>query len=339
VQYRFETLVWSQMMRGLQVIAEEGPAAVQLTELPEPDGELVVSVRAAGVSFPDLLMTRGEYQVRQTLPFTLGMEAAGEVVRSPAGGPFRVGDRVATLSLGAHAELLAAAPETTFALPAQLNYEEGAALPLNYLTALAALQRRGGLQAGETVLVHGAAGGVGTATVQLAKALGAEVIAAVSTEQKADVARQAGADTVVIGEDFRAQLPNPVNLIVDPVGGQDRFTESLRALAPEGRIMVVGFTAGEIPHVKVNRLLLGNTDVRGCNFGVLAFDPEAIADAVTRLSDLIAVGGLRPVIGSIYPLEQAQLGLQELADRRATGKLVITLQPRETAPRSVVGGG
>lgn len=320
-------------MRGLQVIAEEGPAAVQLTELPEPDGELVVSVRAAGVSFPDLLMTRGEYQVRQTLPFTLGMEAAGEVVRSPAGSPFCVGDRVATLSLGAHAELLAAAPETTFALPAQLSYEEGAALPLNYLTALAALQRRGGLQAGETVLVHGAAGGVGTATVQLAKALGADVVAAVSTDQKGDVARQAGADTVVIGEDFRAQLPGPINLIVDPVGGQDRFTESLRALAPEGRIMVVGFTAGEIPRVKVNRLLLGNTDVRGCNFGVLAFNPEAMADAVTRLSDLIGAGALRPVIGSIYPLEHAQLGLQELADRRATGKLVISLHPRETDPQ------
>ena len=133
----------------------------------------MVAVRAAGVSFPDLLMTRGEYQVRQPLPFTLGWEAAGDVIRAPAGGPFSVGDRVMTLSLGAHAEQVAALPEATFPLPDELSYEEGAALPLNYLTALAALERRGGLREGETVLVHGAAGGVGTATVQVAKALGA----------------------------------------------------------------------------------------------------------------------------------------------------------------------
>ena len=135
----------------------------------------------------------------------------------------------------------------TFPLPEQLSYEEGAALPLNYLTALAALDRRGRLRPGETVLVHGAAGGVGTATVQLAKALEASVVAAVSSDEKAEIARRAGADAVVIGEDFRAQLTAPVDLIVDPVGGQERFTESLRALAPEGRIVVVGFTAGEIP--------------------------------------------------------------------------------------------
>src|SRR5690242_21408936 len=132
-------------------------------------------------------MTRGEYQVRQPLPFTLGWEAAGDVVRAPEGSGFSPGDRVTTLMFGAHAEQLAAAPETTFALPEQLSYEEGAALPLNYLTALAALERRGGLRSGETVLVHGAAGGVGTATVQMAKALGAEVVAVVSTEEKAEV--------------------------------------------------------------------------------------------------------------------------------------------------------
>ena len=312
-------------MRAVRVLTEDGPEAVKLADLPAPDGELLVKVRAAGVSFADLLMTRGEYQVRQPLPFTLGAEAAGEVVQAPPGGQFTVGDRVATLTLGAHAELLAAIPQSTFAIPGELSYEEGAALPLNYLTALAALERRGGLRAGETVLVHGAAGGVGTATVQLAKALGAHVIAAVSTEQKAEVGRRAGADAVVIGEDFRSALPGPVDLIVDPVGGQERFTESLRSLAPEGRIVVVGFTAGEIPTVKVNRLLLANTDVRGCNFGVLAFNAAALADAVARMSDLITAGSLRPLIGSVYPLERVTDALNDLDNRRATGKLVVSL--------------
>jgi NADPH:quinone reductase len=284
-----------------------------------------VRVQAAGVSFPDLLMTRGEYQLRQPLPFTLGMEAAGEVVRAPSESGFRAGDRVATLSLGAYAELVAAAPPMTFALPRELTYEEGAALPLNYLTALAAVERRGGLQEGETVLVHGAAGGVGTATVQLAKALGARVIAAVSSEQKARIARQAGAEEVVIGEDFRAQLDRPVELIVDPVGGQERFTDSLRSLAPEGRIVVVGFTAGEIPEVRVNRLLLGNTDVRGCSFGVLGLGPDGMAPAFDRLGELVAAGSLRPMVGSVYSLQDAQRALHELSERRATGKVVIAL--------------
>src|SRR5437763_16496032 len=123
-------------MRALQVLTEDGPAAVRLVDIPEPDGDLVVEVRAAGVSFPDLLMTRGEYQLRQPLPFTLGWEAAGEVVRAPAGGAFEVGERVMTLSFGSHAELLAAIPEATFPLPDALSWAEGAALPLNYLTAL-----------------------------------------------------------------------------------------------------------------------------------------------------------------------------------------------------------
>ncbi len=312
-------------MRALRVTAEDGPAAVTIDDVPEPDGDLVVAVRAAGVSFPDLLMTRGEYQVRQPLPFTLGWEAAGDVVRAPEGGPFAVGDRVMTLNFGAHAEQMATAPEATFPLPGALSYEEGAALPLNYLTAIAALERRGGLRAGEKVLVHGAAGGVGTASIQVAKALGAEVAAAVSTEAKAEIARRAGADQVVIGEDFRSQLADPVDLIVDPVGGTERFKESLRSLASEGRVIVVGFTSGEIPEIKVNRLLLRNVDVRGCSFGVLATDPAGIADTVARLTELAGTGAIRPLIGSSYPLEQGQEALRELDERRATGKVVLTV--------------
>lgn len=312
-------------MRALRVATEDGPEAVEVVDVPEPDAELVVGVRAAAVSFPDLLMTRGEYQVRQPLPFTLGWEAAGDVIRAPEGGPFAVGDRVTSLTFGAHAEQLAAAPDTTFPLPDGLSYQEGAALPLNYLTAVAALDRRGRLQADETVLVHGAAGGVGTATIQVAKAMQASVIAAVSTEAKAEIARAAGADEVVVGEDFRSQLSAPVEMVIDPVGGTERFKESLRSLAPEGRVVVVGFTTGEIPELKVNRLLLRNVDVIGCSFGVLASTPTGLAEAMARLAELVKTGAVRPLIGSTYPLEEGAAALKQIDERRATGKVVLTL--------------
>ena len=312
-------------MRTVQVIEESGPAAVVLSDAPDPEGELVVAVRAAGVSFPDLLMTRGEYQVRQRLPFTLGWEAAGDVIKAPPDSRFRVGDRVMTLSFGAHAERVAAVEETTFALPDPLTYRQGAALPLNYLTALAAVQRRGGLQPGETVLVHGAAGGVGSAVVQIAKALGGRVIGCVSTEQKASVATALGADKVVIGEKWRTQLDGPVQMVVDPVGGQTRFRDSLRALAPEGRIVVVGFAAGEIPNVAANVLLLRNVDVRGCSFGVLAVDPHVRQAAVAQLHELAVSGAIDPLIGAVYPLEDIASALADLAERRSTGKVVVEL--------------
>jgi NADPH:quinone reductase len=312
-------------VRALRVVSEDGPDAVRLEEVPEPDGELVVAVRAAGVSFPDLLMTRGEYQVRQPLPFTLGWEAAGDVLRAPDGSAFSPGDRVTTLNFGAHAEQVAALPETTFPLPDGLSYEEGAALPLNYLTAVAALERRGRLVSGETVLVHGAAGGVGTATIQVAKALGANVIASVSTEAKGRIATDAGADQVLVGEDFRSQLADPVDLIIDPVGGTERFKESLRALRTEGRLVVVGFTSGEIPEIRVNRLLLRNVDVCGCSFNVLAGDGAGFGEPMARLSKLVDSGALKPVVGSVHPLTEGPAALRELDERRATGKVVLTV--------------
>jgi NADPH2:quinone reductase len=312
-------------MRAVRVVEESGPGAVELAEVPSPEGELVVQVRAAGVSFPDLLMTRGEYQVRQRLPFTLGWEAAGDVIKAPPGSQFSAGDRVMTLSFGAHAEQVTAVEETTFALPDALSYLQGAALPLNYLTALAAVQRRGALQPGETVLVHGAAGGVGSAVVQVAKALGARVIGCVSTDEKAKVATALGADAVVVGDKWRTQLDVPVQMIVDPVGGDQRFRDSLRALAPEGRIVVVGFAAGEIPTVAVNRLLLRNVDVRGCSFSVLAIDPSVRDSAVAQLHDLASSGAINPLIGAVYPLADVHRALGDLAERRATGKVIVEL--------------
>ena len=312
-------------MRALRVVTEDGPAAVELQDLPEPDAGLIVAVRAAAVAFPDLLMSQGKYQLRQPLPFTLGWEAAGDVVSVPEGSAFAVGDRVMTLTFGAHAERIAALPEGTFKLPDGFSYAEGAAFPLNYLTALAALERRGRLRAGERVLVHGAAGGVGTATIQVGKALGAQVVAAVSNEDKAEVARAAGADEVVIGDDFRAQLSAKVDVVVDSVGGTERAKDSLRSLNPEGRLVIVGFAGGEIPEIKVNRLLIGNVDVVGCSFNILATSPTGIADAVGRLTDLARSGHLRPVIGQTYPLERGADALRDIEERRATGKVILEL--------------
>jgi len=267
-------------MRAWRVTELAGPEAIRLEDVAEPDaGDLVVDVRAAGVSFPDLLMTRGEYQYRQPLPFTLGWEGAGVVRHAPADSPHNPGDRVITMSFGSYAEQVAAQPAFTFPLPAALDFAEGAAFGLNYLTALAALKRRGNLQPGETVLVQGAAGGTGTAAIQVAKGLGARTIAAVSSEQKAGVARAAGADeTVLVQEGWRERVTElsggGVDVLFDPVGGE-RFDEGLRALAPEGRYLVVGFAGGAIPTVKVNRLLLRNVDVRGVSFASSPARPAA----------------------------------------------------------------
>jgi NADPH2:quinone reductase len=228
------------------------------------------------------------------------------------------------LPYGGGADVVALGPESVFPLPDAMSFEQGAALPMNYLTAQFALATRGQLKEGETVLVHGAAGGVGTATIQVAKAMEARVIASVSTDAKAEIARAAGADEVVVGEDFRSQLDGPVDMVVDPVGGTERFKESLRSLATEGRVVVVGFTAGEIPELRVNRLLLRNVDVIGCSFNVLATSPNGMCDTMARLTELVETGAVKPLIGSTYPLEQGSAALLELAERRATGKVVLT---------------
>lgn len=310
-------------MRAVQVTDATGPDGVKVGELPAPEGELLIDVRAAGVGFPDLLMSRGEHQLKQPLPFTLGWEASGEVVAAPAGSEFAPGDRVMTLRLGAAAERIVADPAVTAHFPDRLTWEQAAALPLNYLTALAALQRRGRLAEGETVLVHGAAGGAGSAAVQVAKALGARVVAAVSNDDKAEVAVQAGADQVVIGDDFRSQLDGPVNLVVDVVGGTERLKDNLRALAPEGRVVIVGFAGGEIPELRVNRLLLGNTDVVGCSFSALALTPGGLGDAMGRLGELTGEGGITPIVGDSFSFDRAADALRAIDERRATGKLVL----------------
>lgn len=322
-------------MRAVQVVRLEGPESLEVAEIDEPrpsESDVLVEVHAAGVTFPDVLLTRGEYQFRPDPPFVPGSEVAGVVKAAPAGAAVKEGDRVAGFSAyGGFAEVVSVPSDATFPLPDKLSFPQGAALPMNYLTVEFALGRRGRLQAGETVLVHGAAGGVGTAAVQVAKAMGARVIAVVSTEEKGEVARSAGADDAVLADGFLDAVRgvtggSGVDLIVDPVGG-DRFTDSLRSLAPEGRLLVVGFTGREIPTVKVNRLLLNNTEVVGVGWGGFAIAQENyLQKQWANLLPHVESGAIDPPIGNVYPLEKAAEALLELDERRATGKVI--LEPR-----------
>ena len=327
-------------MRAVRVTSLGGPQSVEVIDVEEPtpapgqDDAVVVDVHAAGVAFPDALLTRGLYQYRPELPFTLGADLAGVVRSAPDGAHVRAGDRVAGLTMigGAMADTAVLPAGQVFALPDNVSFEAGAGLLFNDLTVYFALLTRGRLAQGETVLVHGAAGGIGTSTLRLAPALGASrAIAVVSTEDKADVARAAGATDVVLADGFKdavAELTDGrgVDIVMDPVGG-DRFTDSLRSLAPAGRLLVVGFTGGEIPTVKVNRLLLNNIDVVGVGWGAWTMrHPGALAEQWDGLAELLRSGRLAPPQPEVYPLEEAATAVASLENRTARGKVVLRVR-------------
>jgi NADPH:quinone reductase len=322
-------------MRAIHVVSLDGPAGVRVVEVPEPQPEpdqVLVEVRAVGVSFPDLLLSRGHYQMKPEPPFQLGVDFAGVVRSAPPGSGFSEGDRVAcVLPWGGAAELVAVGPDAVFPLPDEVSFEAGAALPMNYLTAQFALATRAGLRSGETVLVHGAAGGVGTATTQVAKGYGARVIAVVSTEQKAETARAAGADEVVLVDGFLGAVKeltggHGVDVVVDVVGGE-LMTDSLRSLAPLGRLMVVGFTAGQIPQVRVNRLLLNNIDVRGVGWGgYLMGRPGAMRAQWAELLPMMESGVVDPPIGQVHAFDGMPRALTDMAERRTRGKSVLRVR-------------
>ena len=325
-------------MKAQQITELTGPAsALSLVEIDEPTAPLqggegvIIDVGAAGVSFPELLQTRGLYQFKAPLPFVPGSEVAGVVRSAPAGSGLEPGQRVAAFTfLGGWAEVAAAPPAMTFPIPDSWSFAQGAALVLNYHTAYFALVTRGRLRPGDWVLVQGAAGGVGTATLQVAKGLGARTVAVVSSDDKERVARAAGADVVVRADgpwkdEVREATDGGVDLVIDPVGG-DRFTDNLRSLRRAGRVVVVGFTAGEIPTVKVNRLLLGNTEVLGAAWGEWLFaEPEIGPRIGDALEPLIASGAIDPPIGVRRPLAEAADALAALEERRATGKVVLEM--------------
>jgi NADPH:quinone reductase len=311
-----------------------GPDAVQWVEVAEPatDRGVVIEVAAAGVSFADLLQTRGAYQMRLPLPYTPGMDAAG-VVRSAAGSSgLRAGQRVAVLlSHGCWQEVVSAPAERVLPLPDDLPFEAGAAWPLNYLTGLFALVRRGRAQPGETLLVHGAAGGVGTAAIQLGRALGLRTVAVTGDEEKREFALRCGADHAVLSDGWLAAVRDllgerPADIVVDPVGS-DRMTDSLRSLAPEGRLLVLGFAGGEIPVVKVNRLLLGNTGVLGvASREFFEQRPATVGELWGQLMELRRTGMLPDPPVEAYAFADARGALQAIADRKARGKVVLSRQ-------------
>lgn len=326
-------------MRAVQISELTGPEGIRVVDAPTPEpnhmmtpGEgVVIDVKAAGVSFPDVLQTRGLYQLKPELPFIPGSEVGGIVTHAPSGSGIQEGERVMAFTvLGGMAERSVAPAYLTFPLSEALDFGQGASVILNYHTVYFALKLRGRLEEGERVLVHGAAGGVGTAALQVAKALGAWTIAVVSSDEKEKVARAAGADEVV-----RADGPwreralelsgGGVDVVVDPVGG-DRFTDSLRCLREDGRVLVVGFTEGSIPEVKVNRLLLRNVSVVGAGWGAYVMgNParnRAIGEAVGKMID---DGFVRPIVGACFPLEDAVGAFRTIDERRAVGKVVLSV--------------
>jgi NADPH:quinone reductase-like Zn-dependent oxidoreductase len=331
-------------MRALLSHEPGGPETLRLEEVPDPAprvGELLVRVRACALNFPDVLIIEDKYQFKPPRPFAPGGEIAGvvEAVGEGVSG-WREGDRlIAMIGHGGLAEKVAVSAATALPLPPERSFEDGSALILTYATSIHALLDRGKLQAGQTLLVLGAAGGVGLAAVELGKAYGARVVAAVSSEEKAEVAREAGADAVLVyprgpfdreGSKALSQLfkdavgPNGADVVYDPVGG-DYAEAALRAIAWEGRYLVVGFPAG-IPKLPLNLTLLKSCDVCGVFWGAFAArDPEANAAHIQTLFRLWDGGKIAPRVSRTWPLEQGADAIAWMAARKAVGKLAVTV--------------
>ena len=325
-------------MRAVRCHDHSGPSGLRIDELPEPvpgAGEVLVDVRAAGVNFPDVLLTYGKYQFKPDLPFSPGGEAAGVVTAVGAGVSLVApGDRVAVSLLnGAFAERIVAPEMATIKLPDEVTFEVGAATLLTYATTLYALVDRAALQKDETLLVLGAAGGVGTAALELGKLLGAQVIAAASSDEKIAFCKEHGADEGInyAREDLKERTKAltgaaGANVIYDPVGGA-YSEQALRAIAWEGRYLVVGFAAGDIPKIPLNLVLLKSCQIVGVFWGAFAMrDPAKNRANAARILRWVAEGKLRPHIDATLPFARAQEALERMARRDVKGKLVLTPQ-------------
>ena len=318
-------------MRAVCVTSHDGPSGVRVLDVEAPGptpAETLVEVRAVAPSFPDLLMSQGKYQVKPELPFSPGSDFAGVVIQAAEGSEYAPGDRVAgCLSFGAAAEVLSVPDDRLYPMPPDMTFAEAAALPMNYLTSHFALVTRGNLRAGESVMVLGASGGVGLASVQVAAGLGARVIAVVSSPERGVVAREAGAHEVLLRDGVPTAartLTNGhgVDIVIDVVGGD--LKNALRSLAPCGRLMAVGFASGDIPTVKVNRLLLTNTDVRGVESDYL-WQEGLSRKAWDDLLDMEAAGFIRPVVREGGSLDAYGSALEELSARSVVGRIVLTV--------------
>jgi NADPH:quinone reductase len=324
-------------VRALLLESETGPAGLRLADIDEPavaDGTVLIEVNAAGVGFVDHLICRGEYQIRPPLPFVPGLEVSGVVRSARDGSGFEPGMRVAAgTAFGGWAELVAAPEMLVMPLPDGASFDAGAGFVVNYQTAHLALTRRGRLAEGEVVLVHGAAGGVGTACVQVARALGAGTIIGVARgRERMAVAMAAGADHALdSGDDWVAQVREltagrGADVVCDPVGGE-ASSQSLRCMAPEGRLLIIGFATGAIPSIEANRLLLRHLDVIGVNWGgMLPLDQDFAIRAARDLHRWLEKGYLQPVVGERYRLEDGARALEDFAARRVTGKPVLVVR-------------
>ncbi|WP_203338061.1 NADPH:quinone oxidoreductase family protein [Nocardioides limicola] len=324
-------------MKAWQVNALGEPAEVmRLVDVPDPTpgpGQLVVRVLASPANFPDALMCRGLYQVKPDLPFTPGVELCGEVTSLGEGVTgFAVGDRVigaAVMPHGGFAESAVMEVATTFAAPAALDDAQAASLYIGYQTGWFGLHRRAGIREGETLLVHAAAGGVGSAAIQLGKAAGATVIGVVGGDAKAAVARELGADIVVDrhSEDFVAVVKEATSgrgadVIYDPVGGET-YQRSTKCIAFEGRILVIGFAGGDIQSAALNHALIKNYSIVGLHWGLYnLFDPAAVAECHADLTRLADAGVVRPLVSEKLELAAVADGVQRLADGSTVGRVV-----------------
>jgi NADPH2:quinone reductase len=324
-------------MRAVLCKAYGPPESLVVEDVPPlaaGPGEVVIAVKAASVNFPDVLIIQNRYQVKPPLPFSPGSEVAG-VVASVGDGVTHVkpGDRVmAIVGYGAFAEQVKTEARRALPLPAEMDFESAAAFGLTYATSEHALVDRGALQAGEILLVLGAAGGVGLAAVEIGRILGARVIACASTDAKLAVCRAHGADETInyATEDLRERIKaltggNGPNVVYDPVGGS--YTElALRSIAWRGRLLVVGFAAGDIPKIPLNLTLLKGCAIVGVFWGEFTRrEPQAFAASMERLAAWYAEGKLKPHISGRYPLERAADALTKMANREVTGKVVLTV--------------
>ncbi|WP_193142574.1 MULTISPECIES: NADPH:quinone oxidoreductase family protein [unclassified Meridianimarinicoccus] len=318
-------------MRAWQLEEIGGTPQLNSVEPPRPGpSEVQIDIAACGLNFADLLTIKGQYQEKPPLPLTLGMEFAGVVraVGSEVTG-LAVGTRVGTYSGGGGLAEVACVPaDRCVPLPDAMPFADAAAFQIAYGTSHVALRHRANLQPGETVLVLGAAGGVGLTAVEIAHRMGARVIACARGVEKLDIARRAGADEVIDSEtpDLKAALKamGGVDVIYDAVG-DPMFSAALRACRPGARVLVIGFAAGQVPQIPANYLLVKNITVHGLYWGgYLAFAPKVLTDSMAELFDWYAEGKLRPHISHTLPLEKADVGLELLRSRKSTGKVVIT---------------
>jgi NADPH:quinone reductase len=323
-------------MRAFELRAYDGPSGLTLTDVPEPEAaadEALLEVHAIGVNFPDLLLTRGHYQHKPDLPAVPGCEIAGIIRQAPEDSRWSVGDRAAAFVWdGGFAEFAAVPPQSLSPVPEGVDFGFAAGMIVNYQTVHFALQRRARLEAGETVCVLGAAGGIGTAALQVARGLGARVIAGVADEGQIATAEEAGCDeALVLTEGFASELRRltdgrGVDVVLDPLGDW-LFDEAIRGLAPEGRLIVIGFAAGKIPELRVNRVLLRNISVVGAAFGAfLDLDEGLMTRQAESLGRMVGDGIVRPHISARLAFEELPAALEQLGRGQIAGKAVIELR-------------